>query len=180
MEETYTGSYIIQAIGIILIYIACMFIFINFNPDSSTMNCDENYYCKVENRYVWTFKRTGDFYVNKNAKLRFYGTNSSKSGFVNIYGEHLNTDPFGTKNFYSFKSENPMQRETIMNNDINRFDDYIKNPKLTFTMKKVYKNKLPCLGITAFFLCFAITKRPLENLLKLIGFIIRIIFFRGY
>jgi len=176
MDKSDHSSYIGQALGIILIYAACMFIFINFNPNSATMTCDENYYCKVENRYVWNFKRTGDFYVNENAKLRFYGTNSTKSGFVNIYGGYLNTDPFGTKNFYSFKSEGLMQREAIMNHDINRFDNYIKNPKLTFIMKKVYNNKMPCLGITFIFMCFAITKRPLENLLKTIGFLFRIIF----
>ncbi len=176
MEEIDKRSYIWQVVGIIIVYIAAMFIFSGFNPNSAKMTCDENYFCRVEYRYVYNFKQTGDFYVNSSAKLRFYSTYGRNSGFVNIYGGGLNTDPFGTKNFYSFKSETYEQRQSMMNGDINRFQSYIENPKQTFVMEKVNSNRAIFFIITLFFLCFAITNRPIENLLKLITGIIKLFF----
>ena len=173
MERTNVTAYIRQAIAMLLIYIFCMVLIVSFNPTSGKMTCDENYLCTVQIQYIWNIRRKGTFTVNKDAKMQFYYNGYSlRSGFLNIYGGELNTDPFGTSDFYDRNFSSFYQKNKTTKTEITRFDNYIKNPEMKYTLDKTYHRMnfhIWSIIITLIFIAFMLTERPLSNFFRILN-----------
>ena len=178
MDKTELNIYIKQIIALIMVYIACMLPLIYSNPKTASMNCNSNYVCKVEMNYVLNLKQSADLIVNRKTKIRFWNGNKYHSGFVNIYDNEdfhsltINADPFGTADFYVCSDGETAEMNNKMNNDIQRFSDYIKEPKQNFSMSKEYDTtKFNIFGglITLIFICLSLTKKPITNIFNFLG-----------
>ena len=163
-----------EFIALLVIYISTIIIVAAFNPIYDKMTCNSNYMCTVERHFIWNFRQSSDFVMCKGAKLRFYGGDYLHSGFVNFYGGGLgctmNTDPFGTTSFYNFDYNNVQNKTRRINEDILRFQNYMENREQFFIMEKEYGHKTLNIisGIlTLVFMAFSLTKRPLQNFLKI-------------
>lgn len=191
MDKTELSLYKKQIVALILIYITCMIPTVFTHPRHASMNCYENYSCKVEMKYIWSIRRSATIWLNSRTKLRFYNSDTYHSGFVNLYEPlsngglgTINLDPFGTDDFYVSRTyEEAAKQAKAMQEDISRFDRYIKREEPTFEMSKDYDNsRLNLIGgiITLIFMGFALTKKPITNLFKFVGILFRAIFTRRY
>ena len=180
MDKNELNIYTKQFLALILVYIACMLPIIYTHPSFASMECNSYYTCKVEINYPLNIKQSENLYVNQNAKIRFWHGDGSHSGFVNVYDNEdfqkltINADPFGTDNFYTCSNGESHQMHEKMNQDIERFNSYIKNPEQKFYISKEYDNKrfkLLAGLITILFLCLAFTKRPITNIFNFIEMI---------
>ena len=174
MDKSELRIYKTQIIALILLYVACIIPLIYTHPRTASMDCNDFYKCTVQMEYFMNIKQSADLYISKDVKIRFYDGDNYHSGFINIYNDNntINADPFGTDEFYVCSYGETQEMYNKINNDIERFNKYLKNPKENFHISKDYDNtRFNIIGLilTLIFLCFASTKQPITNLFKILG-----------